>query len=250
MEFSVFDCKVLNVYAADGKWTYRRWAALPNRVILEISGKACPQAVPSQVTPARWKMLSFETADCSAACCYCRCKERRNIFFDFRDLYLTEKKVSPRASSAWLKKSNKRLSSNRYLIADELGSFIPSSDRQVASEQCSGYSLVTVYCSHSMLADHPARSAPVLLWGTHFLPTTLSKQMGSWIKMLKLHNNVKKLIQRSFSFSPDKWWNCLIFLSSSKVKPCWPPSEPQMYLRGLAPCLITRMLSMMEPIFK
>lgn len=127
--------------------------------------------VPEQY-PLKWPVLGgkSETADSSAAHCYCRCKEWRNTSVDFSDLYLIEKKVSPRASSAWLKKSNKRSSPNWYLIRDQFGSFIPASNRQVSTEQWSGHFLGTVYIAVTVCLQHR-----VLLRGVRFLPTTLSK---------------------------------------------------------------------------
>lgn len=126
--FSIFDCKALNVYVADGEQRHRRWVDFPHGVTLQTNGKACPLELYSQVTYARCKMLSSETADSSAARCYCRCKEWRSTSVDFSDLYLIEKKASSIASSAWLKKSSKRSSFNWYLIRDQSGHFIPASN--------------------------------------------------------------------------------------------------------------------------
>lgn len=142
------------------------------------------------------------------------------------------------SAAAWLKQSNKNLSCNSYLIRDQF-SCSPASNKCLQSN-----APVTVW---GLCVTVPAWSA--LTWSS-VLPAMLAKWTAGWIKEPKQQDSTKKSIQRDLWLSPVKWQNGLIFFSSSKVKPCWPPSEPQLYSRGLAPCLITRTLSMMEPIFK
>ena len=212
--FSIFDCKILNVYVADGKWRHRRRVDLPHGVTLQISGNACPW-VPSQVTCARYKMLSSETVDSSTTHCYCRYKESRNTSIDFSDLYLIEKKVSPRASSAWLKKSNKGSSSNWYLRRDHFGSFIPASNRQVSSEQCSGHSLGTVYRSHTMSAGHPAPSVPNALTWSSFFTYYIVKVNGKLNKKAKAtHEEIHTTGSLALSSQMVKEFDFLLFLKS------------------------------------
>lgn len=215
--FSIFDCKALNVYVADGQWRHKRWVDLPHGVTLQISGKACPQAVPSQATRARCKMLSSETADSSAAHCYCRCKEWRNASIDFSDLYLNDKKVSPRASSAWLKKSSKRSSSNWYLIRDQFGSFIPASNRQVSSEQCSGHSLGILYCSRSMRASYSAPSATSALTWSSFFSYYIVKVNGKLNKKAKVtqrHEEIHTKGSLALTSQMVEQFDFLLFLKS------------------------------------